>query len=70
LKNRFAAAPFRRACKYTSTTSPYPKHFVGQALLVNGPPQVVLLAIDFDEHLVDEERIAVASMLSLQSPSV
>jgi len=43
---------------------------VGQALLVYGPPKIMLLAIDSDEDFVDEERVAIASVLSFQSPSV
>ena len=40
---------------------------MGQALLIHGPPEVVLLAIDSDEDFVDEERVTIASVLSFQS---
>jgi len=43
---------------------------VGQALLINSPPQVVTLAIDLYEDLVDEESIAIALMATLQTPGV
>ena len=69
-QNRFGAAPFLRACRKPSTTSLCPKHFVGQALLGNCPPQILLLAIDLDENLVDAEGIAIAFMLPFQAPGM
>jgi len=59
------AAPSRLACGKTSTTSPYPKHFVGQALLVYGPPKVMLLATDLYKNRIDEERVTISTLLSL-----
>ncbi len=38
--------------------------------LVYGSPKIMLLAVDFDENLVDIEGIAVATVLSSQSSSV
>jgi hypothetical protein len=38
-------------------------HYV--TILVNGAPQVVLLASDLDEDLIDVERVAIALVLSL-----
>jgi hypothetical protein len=34
-------------------------------ILIHGPPEVVLLAIDLHEDLTDEEGVTVASMFSL-----
>ena len=39
-------------------------------VLIYGPPEIVLLAIDSDEHFIDVEGVAIASVLSLQSSSV
>ena len=44
--------------------------FRGQALLVNSPPQVVLLAVNFDENFIDVERVAIASVFSLQAAGI
>ena len=52
------------------TTSPYPKHFVGQALLIYRSPEIVLSAVDLDEDFLDVECITVTAMLALQSASV
>jgi hypothetical protein len=40
------------------------------AILVYCPPQVVLLAIDFDEDFIDEEGVTIAPVLSLQSAGI
>ena len=40
------------------------------AILVHGPPQIMLLAFDLYEYFVNIERIAVAAMPTLQSPGV
>ena len=48
----------------------YPKHFVGQALLIYSPPEVMLPTIDSDEHFIDAEGVAVSSVVSLQSPGI
>ena len=42
-------------------------HIDHLTILINGPPQVMLLAIDFDEDFIDEKCIPIATMLSLQS---
>ena len=39
-------------------------------ILIDGSPQVMLFAIDSDEDFVDVESVAVASVLSPQSPTV
>ncbi len=39
-------------------------------VLVYGPPQVMLLAIDLYEGFIDVECIAIASVLTLQSSGV
>ena len=39
---------------------------MGQALLVDRSPQVILLAFYPDKDFIDEERIAVASMVTLE----
>ena len=48
----------------------YPKHFVGQALLIHSPPEIMLLGVDSDEHLIDEECVPIATVLFLQSAYV
>jgi hypothetical protein len=40
------------------------------SVLIYGSPKVVLLAIDFDEDLIDIKGIAVASVLAFQSSSI
>ncbi len=35
-------------------------------ILVDSPPQVVLLTVDLNEYLINVERIAIAPMFSLQ----
>ena len=40
------------------------------AVLINGPPQIMLLPVYLHEHFIDVEGIAVASMLSFKSFSV
>ena len=45
-------------------------HINHLAILIDGLPQIMLLTIDLDEDFIDEEGIAVASMLSFQSSSV
>ena len=39
---------------------------MGQALLIDSPPQIMLLAIDLHEDFIDVEGIAEASVLTLQ----
>jgi hypothetical protein len=34
------------------------------AILVNSPPQIMLLAVDLDEDLIDKERITIAPVFS------
>jgi hypothetical protein len=43
---------------------------VGQALLVNGSPQIVLLDVDLHKDLIDVKGVAIASVLSLQSAGI
>jgi hypothetical protein len=43
---------------------------VGQALLIDCSPQVMLLAIYLYEDFIDVEGVAIASMLFLQSSGV
>jgi len=45
-------------------------HINDFAILVYCSPQVMLLAVDSDEDFIDVESIAIASVLSLQSPGV
>jgi hypothetical protein len=45
-------------------------HINHLAILIHGSPQVVLLAIDFDEHFIDVESVTIASVSSFQSSSV
>ena len=45
-------------------------HINHVAVLIYGPPKIMLLPIDFHEHLIDEESVTIASMLSLQSSGV
>jgi hypothetical protein len=40
------------------------------AILVDGPPEIVLLAVDFHENFVDEESVTIAWVLPFQSPGV
>jgi len=42
-------------------------HINHLTILIDGPPQVMLLAIDFHEDLVNVESIAITSVLSFQS---
>ena len=39
-------------------------------ILVHGPPQVMLLAVDFDEDLINVECVAIALMFPLQPASI
>ena len=39
-------------------------------LLVDGSPQIMLLAVDLYEGFVNVERITIAAVLSLQAPNV
>ena len=39
-------------------------------VLIDGPPQVMLLAVDPDEDFVDVEGINIAAMLSLQATRI
>jgi len=43
------------------------KYINDLAILVNGPPQIMLLTVDFDDDFINVESIAITSMLSLQS---
>jgi hypothetical protein len=45
-------------------------HIYNFAILVNCPPQVMLLATDSDEDFIDVVSVAVASMLSFQAAGV
>jgi hypothetical protein len=50
--------------------SPFLKEYINNfTVLVNGSPQVMLLPLDSHEHLINEESIAVALVLSSQSLS-
>jgi hypothetical protein len=40
------------------------------SVLIDRPPQVVLLSIDLYEHFINVEGIAITTVLSLQSPGV
>ena len=40
------------------------------AILVNGPPKVLLLAVDLDEYFIDVEGVAIASVFSLQAAGI
>jgi hypothetical protein len=51
-------------------TSPYPKHFVGQALLIYCTPKIILLTIYFYEDLIDEKGVAITLVLSPQSSGI
>jgi hypothetical protein len=43
---------------------------VGQALLVYGSPQVVLLTTDLHEYFIDVEGVTVATMLAFQTTGI
>ena len=43
---------------------------MGQALLVNSPPQIVLLAVDLHKDFIDVEGVAVASVLAFQPAGI
>ena len=45
-------------------------HINNVAILVYSPPQIVLLAVDFHEDFIDEEGVAVTSVLALQSAGI
>jgi len=36
-------------------------------ILIHRSPQIILLSVDFDEDLINVERITITSVLSLQS---
>ena len=42
----------------------------GFTVLINCSPQIMLLAVDCREHLVNKESIAITTVLSLQSSNV
>ena len=46
------------------------EHINHIAMLINGPPQVMLLAIDFDKDFIGIEGVAVTSVLSLQAAGI
>ncbi|MFT7176233.1 MAG: hypothetical protein ACJAUG_002238 [Halioglobus sp.] len=43
---------------------------MGQALLVNCPPEIMLLAVDFHEDFIDVEGVAIATVPSLQTTRI
>jgi hypothetical protein len=45
-------------------------HINHLTILINSASQVMLLAVNFDEYLIDVERIAIASVPPLKSSSV
>ena len=45
-------------------------HIHHLTILINRPPQIVLLAVDLHEYFIDQEGIAIAPMHSLQYSSV
>ena len=70
----FAAMGFEQAPEETLCGGSIPFglkiHINYFTILVNCAPQVMLLAIDFDEHFIDIEGVSVAPMFALQSPRV
>ena len=71
---RFASMTSQQAPEEPFSRSPIPpglridiNHL---AILINSSPQIVLLTVDPYEDFVDEECVAVTSMLALQSSSI
>ncbi len=53
------------------TIPPYlQKHIDHFTILIDSSPEVILLAVDLHKGFVDEESVAIASVLSFQSTSV
>jgi hypothetical protein len=71
---RLASMVPQQAPEETLSSRPIPLgleiHINHFSILVYCSPKVMLLAIDLHEHLVDEEGIAIPSVLPLQSSSV
>jgi hypothetical protein len=65
-----ADQPLEEALRSSPITLCLEIHINDLPILVHCSPQIVLLAIDFDEYFVDVEGIAVASVLSLESSSI
>jgi hypothetical protein len=63
---QLAKEPFRRA-GVTISLDQYVNHV---PVLIYGPPQILLLAIDFHENLIDVERITITTMPTFESSSV
>ncbi len=71
---RFASMTSQQAPEEPFRRSPIPlglqidiNHF---AILINSSPQIVLLTVYPNEDFINEECVAVTSMLSLQSSSI
>jgi hypothetical protein len=62
--------PFKEAFGRRSVTTGLQEYIYYFAILIHSTPEVVLLAVDFDENFINVESIAVASVLSLQSACV
>lgn len=54
-------------CSISSGLQVHINHF---AILVNGSPEIVLLAFDPDKNFIDAEGVAIATMLSLESSGI
>ena len=53
-----------------TVTSHLHEHINNLAILIDCPPGIMLLSTDLHEDLIDEEGIAVALVLSLQSSGI
>jgi len=72
--SRFAMMPFQQSLEETrsscSVTTCLEKHIDHLAILVNGPPQVLLFAIYLHKHFVDVKCIAEPLMPTFQPFSI
>jgi len=65
-----AQEPFEEAFCSSSVTPGLQKNINYFAILIHGSPQVMLLAVNFDEDFIDVEGIAIASVLPLQAAGI
>ncbi len=61
--------PLEEALCCLAVASTLQKHVDDFAILIDSTPQILLLAIDFDEDLIDVERIAITAVSPFESAS-
>ena len=70
LATMVSQSPFEEAFSCCAIPLGLKENIYDFTVLINRSPEVMLLAVDFYEHLVNEEGIAITTVLSLQSSSV